>query len=102
MALINIETALRDAIRLIDKAQIDSGIEIMSYKRNRSVALVRLSSDRVLLRERGYVVDDAEVDLRQLSKKLKAVFKKEFPRSRKVRFFKFTNVLELDRIHQKI
>ena len=102
MALINIETALRDAIRLIGKAPIDSGIEIMSYKRNRTVALIRLSDHRVLLREQGYVQDDTEVDLEQLSKKLKTVIKREFPRSRKVRFFKLTTVVELDRIHQKI
>ena len=102
MALINIETALRDAISLIGKARIDSGIEIMSYKRNRTVALIRLSEQRVLLREQGYVDDDTEVDLKQLPKKLKTVLKREFPRSRKVRFFKFTTVEELDRIHQKI
>ena len=102
MALIKIETALRDAIRLIGKAPISSGIEIMSYKRNRTVALIRLSDHRVLLREQGYVDDETEVDLKQLSKKLKTVFKREFPRSRKVRFFKLTTAAELDRIHQKI
>ena len=102
MALINIETALRDAIRLIGKAPINSGIEIMSYKRNRTVALIRLSNRRVLLRENGYLDDETEVDLEQLSKKLKLVLKREFPRSRKVRFFKLTTVMELDRIHQKI
>lgn len=102
MALVNIETALVDAIRLIGKAPVDGGIEIMSYKRNRTVALIRLSEHCVLLREMGYIVDDTEVDLEHLAKKLKLVFKREFPRSRKVRFFKFTSIAELDRIHQKI
>ncbi len=102
MALINIETALKDAIRYIGKAPVDGGIEIMSYKRNRTVALIRLSGHRVLLREQGYVNDDTEVDLDVLSKKLKPAIKREFPRSRKVRFFKFATVAELDRIHQKI
>lgn len=102
MALINIETALVDAIRSIGKASIDGGIEIMSYKRNRIVALIRVSEDRVLLREHGYVVDDSEIDMEQLPRKLKPVLKREFPRSRKVRFFKFTTAAELDRIHQKI
>lgn len=102
MALVNIETALKDSIRLISKSPINGGIEIMSYKRNRTVALIRLTDKRVLLVEHGYADAETEINYEQLSKKLKSVLKREFPRSRKVRFYKFTNAVELDRIHQKI
>ena len=102
MALVNIDTALGDAIRLITKAPQGGGVEIMSYKRNRTVALVRLAGERVLLRERGYVDDEDEVNFDQLQKRLKNVFKREFPRSRKVRFNKFSDPAELERLHQKI
>ena len=102
MALVNIDTALGDAVRLIGKAPIDGGIEIMSYKRNRTVALIRLAGERVLLRERGYVDDEDEVDFDQLQKRLKTLFKREFPRSRKVRFNTFSEPAELERVHQKI
>lgn len=102
MALINIDAALNDSIRLIKKAPINGGIEIMSYKRNRTVALIRLSEDTVTVLEKGYLVEENEVKIEQLAKRLKPIFKREFPRSRKVRFFKFKSTSELERIHQKI
>ena len=55
-----------------------------------------------MLRESGYVYDEYEVDFDQLQKRLKTVFKREFPRSRKVRFNKFSDPAELERLHQKI
>lgn len=102
MALVNIDTALTDAIRLIGKSPINGGVEILSYKRNRTIAVIRLSEGRVKVIEKGYTVAESEIDLDQLAKKMKTMIKREFPRSRKVRFYKFTDPAELDRIHQKI
>lgn len=102
MALVNIDTALHDAIRHIQKSPRNGGVEILSYKRNRTVALLRLDEETISVRERGYREEDTEVAMADLSKFLKAVLKREFPRSRKVRFFRFSSPEELHRIRQKI
>lgn len=102
MALVNIDTALRDAVRIISKCPENSGVELLSYKRNRTVALIRLSDSTIHIRENGYIVEESDIDMSELQKKLKTIIKREFPRSRKVRFFKFSSPDELIRIRQKI
>jgi hypothetical protein len=102
MALINIDTALTEALRFIKKAPVQGGVELLSYKRNRTVALIRTSIDTVCIREQGYVTEDMTVELSELNKKLKGILKREFPRSRKIRFFKFSSPEELLRLRQKI
>lgn len=102
MALVNIDTALKDAIRLIARCPVNGGVEILSYKRNRTVALIRLSETSVCLREQGYVEEETVTEMSQLSKRLRVIMKREFPRSRKVRLFKFSSPEDLLRIRQKI
>ena len=47
-------------------------------------------------------VQEIHVGRDRLPRILKAMIKKEFPRSRKVRLFKFQDMAELDRVYQKI
>ncbi len=102
MALINIDTALHDAIRIIKKSPLNGGVELLSYKRNRTVAIIRLTDSTVHIHENGYLDEETDVTLNELPKKLKTILKREFPRSRKIRFFKFSSPEELCRIRQKI
>lgn len=102
MALINIESALQEALRIITVCPAGSGIELMSYKRNRSVALIRSSDKSVILKENGYIDRTTDLEISALKKKLKAAISREFPRSRKIRFHRFSSANELERIHQKI
>ncbi|WP_136795865.1 hypothetical protein [Desulfosediminicola ganghwensis] len=102
MALVNIDTALHDAIRFIQKSPVDGGVEILSYKRNRTVALLRIDEKTISVKERGYREEETRVTISDLAKFLKPILKREFPRSRKVRFFKFSSPDELNRIRQKI
>ena len=102
MALINIDSALTDALRYIKSCPAGSGLEIMSYKRNRTVGIVKLEDDLLQFIENGYLKNDTTIGVDQLRKKLKTAIAREFPRSRKVRFFKFSSIDELERIHQKI
>lgn len=102
MALINIDSALADTIRFLKSAPVGGGIEMMSYKRNRIIAVIVQESGNYLVRERGYIVEEQELQQEQLQKHLKKRMKHEFPRSRKIRLFKFKNENELDRVHQKI
>ncbi|MEN8190228.1 MAG: hypothetical protein ABFS19_10305 [Thermodesulfobacteriota bacterium] len=102
MALINIDSVLRDVIRDIRAIEPPGGIELLSYKRNRTIALIRQQGNGLLLRENGYRKRELQLTLDDFSKPLKKMIKHEFPRSRKVRVMKFSDPEELDRIHQKI
>jgi len=102
MSLVNIDSIRRQTLRLLDRIDPPGGIELLSYKRNRSVAIVCLGDGNFFVREKGYDVQEIHVGRDRLPRILKAMIKKEFPRSRKVRLFKFQDMAELDRVHQKI
>ncbi len=102
MALINIDNALHEVKRKLKKCEIKGGLELMSYKRNRTVAIVKEEDGRFTVLENGYEKAEQRFVEDELIKKLKSIIKREFPRSRKIRIFKFSNPIELERIHQKI
>lgn len=102
MALINLDTVFQDSIRHLKNCHINCGIELMSYKRNRTIGITKLDDDLFQVMENGYVEEQTEHDLASLQKALKKAMKREFPRSRKVRLFKFDDPTQLSRHHQKI
>ena len=102
MALVNIASVTATAMRELKKMEAPGGIELLSYKRNRTIAIIKKNDVIVEIRERGYEELDFEVPVAKLGKELKALIKREFPRSRKVRLFKFSDPEELARPHQKI
>ena len=102
MALINIDTIIQETRRQLKKMQAPGGIELLSYKRNRSIAILLLADGRYLVRENGYRTEEKSLQPDELPRDLKVRVKREFPRSRKVRLFKFQDPAQLDRIHQKI
>ncbi len=102
MALVNIATILADSKRALKKIAAPGGIELLSYKRNRGIAVIKRSDDLLELREHGYQDQNLEIHPDRLLKELKTMIKREFPRSRKVRLIKFNDPQQLDRIHQKI
>ena len=102
MSLINISSVRQQALRQLARLDPPAGLELLSYKRNRSVAVVRLAGNRYQVIERGYVDQEVEVDERGLARLLKIMIKREFPRSRKVRLFRFASPEALQRHKQKI
>jgi len=102
MALINKDAVLKDCLRTLKKVKVHEGIELLSYKRNRTIGIIKLSEDRFLVKENGYVIEELVIPLAKLAKILKLKIKREFPRSRKVRLFRFHDPVELDREKQKI
>ncbi len=97
MSLVNIDSLLKQVLRLVKKIDPPAGIELLSYKRNRSVSVAFFSSQEVKIRERGYVEQDLIIHSDELARTLKTLIKREFPRSRKVRIHKFADPEELDR-----
>ncbi len=87
MALVNIQSALGKAVTALRKSPVGQGLEILSYKRNRGVSVFKVSEGEYRVVERGYQQTDLLIPEKQLSKILKTVIKREFPRSRKVRIY---------------
>ena len=102
MALVNMNTVITTTLRTLKKCSPPGGVELLSYKRNRRIAIIKKSMSLVEIRENGYVEQIFETGLDTLDKELKTLVKREFPRSRKVRLVKFDDPTELERTYQKI
>ena len=102
MALVNIDSVLRNLLQKLKKLDPPQGIELLSYKRNRSIAVLLLDDGKVLVRERGYRDNEQIIDKSLLSKHLKSLIKYEFPRSRKVRVYQVDDPLELEKVRKKL
>jgi hypothetical protein len=102
MALVNIDSALRNLLHKLEKLHPPQGIELLSYKRNRSIAVLLLDDEKILVRERGYRDEEQVTEKAALPKYLKSLIKYEFPRSRKVRMYQVDNPLELEKARKKL
>ena len=78
------------------------GVALFSYKRNRFVAIIRQDEETFLIKEDGYIVQEVVSRTDGLSRLLKEMIKREFPRSRKVRLVKFIDPSALENPRQKI
>jgi len=86
----------------LEKLEHPQGIELLSYKRNRSIAVLLLADRTYLVRERGYRDEEQVIDKTGLQKHLKTLIKYEFPRSRKIRMNQVENPLDLEKPRKKL
>jgi hypothetical protein len=102
MALVNIDSVLRNLLQKLKKLHPPQPIELLSYKRNRSIAILLLDDGKILVRECGYRDAEQVVEKSLLPRHLKLLIKYEFPRSRKVRIYQVDNPLELEKVLKKL
>ena len=102
MALVNIDSVLRNTLQKLKKLNPPQGIELLSYKRNRSVAVLLLDENKILVRERGYRDEEQVIENFLLPNHLKKLIKYEFPRSRKVRIYQVDSPQELEKTRKKL
>ena len=102
MALINIDTAIKRAIQMLRKLSPPQGLEILTYKRNRGVTILKQEEDLFAVRERGYEENEYSVSFNALPKLLKSISKREFPRSRKVRIYQLSSPEEEGQVRKKL
>jgi len=102
MALVNIDSVLHTVLHKLEKLNQPQGIELLSYKRNRSIAVLLLGGNTFLVRERGHCEEEQTIDKDGLAKHLKSLIKYEFPRSRKVRLYQLENHWELEKNRKKL
>ena len=102
MALLNRAGVIKHIITAIAKLEISHGFEILSYKRDRGIDVLRMGEQTVWIREHGYKEEDFELPLAELEKRLKSLIKYEFPRSRKLRVYQIKGADELNRPRKKL
>jgi hypothetical protein len=79
-------------------------LDMRTYKRNRSVLIIKQSEEEFAIIEQGYVSNRSTVKAEKLKKELSVILRREFPRSHKVRLYtmgKFTEE-EAANIRRKI
>lgn len=83
--MIDIKTVIPVVQKKLDKLDVGDRIELKTYKRDRGVTILKVTDDRLLILEDGFVKNEFEIPVEKLKKTLKLLLKKEFPRSNKVR-----------------
>ena len=102
MALIDLKSVVSQALARLDKLAPPGGIEILSYKRNRGLTVLKDEDGPFFVRERGYQDDEFRVTGEGLARLLKSICKREFPRSRKVRIYQLAGPREADLVRKKL
>ncbi len=62
-------------------------LDLRTYKRNRSVVVIKNSEDEYSVLEDGFLREKFHVKSGKLKKLLSTILKKEFPRSHKIRLY---------------
>lgn len=76
-------------------------LELRTYKRNRSVVIVKKAEDEVVVIEDGYFKGQFRVSPEKLKKVLKTLLRKEFPRSHKIRLYVMGKFVEAEALNTK-
>ncbi len=75
----------QEIIQRLHKMQTGDSLELLTWKRDRSVRFVRNGGDEIIVIVRGFVEEEYQIHLSKLKKLLKTLLKREFPRSHKIR-----------------
>ena len=78
-------------LKRLKTLQVHHYLDLRTYKRNRSVIIVKKSEDNFFLIEDGYFQDEFTVEFGKVRKVLRGLLKKEFPRSTKIRLYTMGN-----------
>ena len=66
---------------------VGGGLDLRTYKRDRSVRIRRTADDEYSVVEDGFSRETFRTDIKGMRRLLKALLKKEFPRSNKIRVY---------------
>ncbi|OEU70203.1 MAG: hypothetical protein BA863_13305 [Desulfovibrio sp. S3730MH75] len=85
--MIDKATALESVLRKLKKLPVGHCIDLRTYKRNRSLLILHHIDEEFTIFEDGYEVLEHKTTLKTVRKLLKNLFKREFPRSNKIRMY---------------
>jgi hypothetical protein len=102
--MIDKDKIIGTVVEKLKKLPVEHYLDLRTYKRNRSLVIVKKSEDDFLIIEDGYFHERYSLRLDKLKKTLKTLLKKEFPRSRKIRLYVLEKFSEDDvlKLHRKI
>jgi hypothetical protein len=69
-------------------------LDLRTYKRNRSILIVKMDEDDLLIIEDGFFKERFRINSDKLKKLLSALLRKEFPRSHKIRLYPMGRFME--------
>jgi len=81
------DSCIPHIISRLKKLQIGEKLELTPYKRNRCVLFEKIAEDQFLVKEDGFYKDENRVSWDQITRTLKKILKREFPRSHKIRVY---------------
>jgi len=81
--MIDISNALPTVLTKLKTLSPGHYIELLTYKKDRSIKMVKISESELLVVEKGFVTQEVSIDPKKLKKILKSLIKREFPRSNK-------------------
>ncbi len=81
-------TIIPNVMERLVKLQNGQCLDMRTFKRNRSVAIIRTGDDSFNVVERGFYVESWEgLTAEKIKRLLKTLLKREFPRSHKIRLY---------------
>lgn len=95
--MINCDDFVAAVIRQMKSAQPGQGLEVLTFKGDRSITITKTAPDTYLVTEKGFTAAQyPDLSLEKLKKVLKTLEKREFPRSNKLRTRKIDSGETLD------
>ncbi|MBC8208877.1 MAG: hypothetical protein H8E79_06905 [Desulfobulbaceae bacterium] len=85
--MIDLSAVLSTVQVRLKKLSVGQRLELWTFKKDRSLIIVKLADDMLQVVENGYARAEYMVASAQLKKLLKTLLKKEFPRSNKVHLY---------------
>ena len=85
--MIDKSSVIKIVLAKLNKLPVGHYLDLRTYKRDRSVIIVKRETEGLLVIEDGFYQDSFTVNNVKLKGLLKTLLKKEFPRSNKVRLY---------------
>ena len=83
--MIDISSAITTVMQRLKKTEPGTGVKMLTYKRDRHVTIIRTDDNHYMITQHGFEKRNFQIMEKELKKTLKALLRREFPRSRKVR-----------------
>ena len=90
--MIDISGAVPNILTRLKKLPVGQGLELLTFKRDRGVRILRAGEDQFSVTEFGFHAETVRADLKGMKRIIKTVLKREFPRSNKVRILPLAGV----------
>jgi hypothetical protein len=100
--MIDKEKILDTVTERLENLPVGHYLDLRTYKRNRSVIIVKQSENNLLVIEDGFSKEKFRINSEKLKKLLTTLLRKEFPRSHKIRLYVMGKFIEEETPTRKI